>query len=173
MYNDKTLICKDCGNDFSSLRASRNSTPKKDSPTSRSAASPAAMPEKEMRAAAIPSARCLRRSAPSAEKPAGSPSSRAATALFIAVSASRIEGNQSLLSVSLRGHTFFSVPALFPARVHRPFTVFSRIVAGFSIPAPQTARILKAIRWNPFSERSRYESFFDTDIPHAGLPVRR
>ena len=86
MYEDKTLVCKDCGAEFVSLPVNRNSMPKRDSRTSPPAARLAV---RHVKPAAHPAlrARCMTPSAQNAESPLRFPSSRERIVPYTAASA--------------------------------------------------------------------------------------
>ena len=84
MYEDKTLVCKECGNEFVFTAGEQGSMPSAALPMSPSAARPAVTPVSRTRE---PTVRCSPPSAPTAAKRRRFPSVPVRTVLFIAASA--------------------------------------------------------------------------------------
>ena len=84
MFEDKTLVCKDCGKEFVWTAGEQEFYASRGFENQPSAASPAAMPARTLPAV---SARCSTPSAPAAARPARFPSSPARTVRSTAASA--------------------------------------------------------------------------------------
>ena len=96
MYEDKIMICKDCGAEFEFTAGEQEFYAEKDSPMSPSAARPAVQTAKIPEGILLPKEpreRCIRLYAHLAAQPARFPSSPATRVLYTAAIALRTEDN--------------------------------------------------------------------------------
>lgn len=88
MYNDKTLVCKDCGQEFTFTAGEQEFYAEKGFTNEPQRCKPAVTRARALPGATAAAARCMTQSAPSAAEPARFPLNPAVTARSIAATVS-------------------------------------------------------------------------------------